>query len=95
MVDGVPIRWTDDPTWRCPGLHVSKRCIERRRGRICVFRFCGLPVRPTFPEDRSGYLEDPHSDHPSVGPGLYARGIPGPTRPVTKDLRTDDKEHGG
>ena len=85
IVEGVPIRWTDDPTWRCAGLHVSKRSIEGRRGRTCVFRYCGLPVRPTFPEDRSGYLDEPHSDRLPVDPGLFARGISDPGTPVPAD----------
>ena len=57
MRGGVPARWAQDPTWRCSNLHVSKQFQAGRRGRrLCVFRYCGRPVHPTFPEDRSGPL---------------------------------------
>ena len=56
-VGGVPVRWQQDPRWRCANTHVSSHCNEGRRGRrTCVFKFCTLPVYPTFPEDRSGPL---------------------------------------
>jgi len=59
LSDGIPVRWLEDPTWRCANQHVSKRFQPARRDhRICVFKYCGQPVYPTFPEDRSGPLTD-------------------------------------
>jgi hypothetical protein len=53
----VPVRWEQNPTWRCSNCHVSQGFIEGRRGvRLCVFKYCGEPVELTFPEDRSGPL---------------------------------------
>ncbi len=53
----MPKRWSDDPTWRCPNLHVSKKSIKPRLGRrFCSFELCHLPVYLTFPGDRSGPL---------------------------------------
>lgn len=53
MSRGVPERWLESPTWRCPAAHVSTRRADGRRPRC---RFCGSVVVPTFPEDRSGPL---------------------------------------
>lgn len=53
MSGGVPERWLQTPTWRCPAAHVSTRRAAGRRGR-CLF--CGSAVVSTFPEDRSGPL---------------------------------------
>lgn len=66
MEGTVPLRWLADPTWRCAGYHVSKRFVQGRRGRQCVFRYCGRPVHLTFPGDRSGYLDAPRQQggHP-------------------------------
>jgi hypothetical protein len=57
LSDGIPVRWLQNPTWRCANHHVSKRFQHARRGRrVCVFRYCGQVIQPTFPEDRSGPL---------------------------------------
>lgn len=57
LSDGIPVRWLQEPTWRCANLHVSTRFQPDRRGRrICIFKYCGQVVHPTFPEDRSGPL---------------------------------------
>ena len=58
--DFLPVRWIQNPTWRCANSHVSKQFNSGRRGRReCVFKFCRLPVQLTFPEDRSGPLLPP------------------------------------
>ena len=55
MNGAVPVRWEQNPTWRCSNCHVSQGFIEGRRGtRLCVFKYCDKPVELTFPEDRSG-----------------------------------------
>lgn len=60
-MDGpAPVRWVEDPTWRCANAHVSKRFVpDRRRRQRCVFKFCDAPVLLTFPEDHSGPMAYP------------------------------------
>ena len=59
-VAGVPVRWTQDETWRCANLHVSKHFQQLPDGqRRCHYRSCQLSVLLTFPGDRSGPLVAP------------------------------------
>ena len=43
---------------------------RRKDQRICVFKYCGQPAQPTFPEDRSGSLPDPRVAIPQLLPAL-------------------------
>jgi hypothetical protein len=80
---GIPIRWLQDPTWRCVNQHVSKRFTPARRGRqVCVFKYCDQTVVQTFPEDRSGPLPDTPSVIPHQPPAPTAE-----TRPRSLRLR--------
>jgi len=56
-----PLRWWNDPHWRCPNEHVSTVLYRSElMGRVCMF--CGKPVWLTFPEDVDGVLVLPVSE---------------------------------
>lgn len=89
MAGTIPLRWLADPTWRCAGYHVSKRFVQARRGRLCVFQYCGRPVHLTFPGDHSGYLDDPANTEGirvPLGPAGVVRTTTDPAQP-TDDAR--------
>lgn len=50
---GLPERWLDDPTWKCPNGHVSKWYIksEAKGGDVCPASGCGEFVRLCAPEE--------------------------------------------
>ena len=71
MVGDLPESWLLNPKFRCVNFHVANRFeTARRQRRVCVF--CGLPVQPTFPDDRSGPLPSTSALIPSqpVAPRL-------------------------
>lgn len=48
---GIPERWLDDPTWKCPNGHISKIFLKSEsRGDLCLA--CFQPVHLCDPNEK-------------------------------------------
>lgn len=49
---GIPERWLDDPTWKCPNGHISRRFLKSEAHQTDLCLACMEPVRLCDPDER-------------------------------------------